>query len=133
MSSPGHARTSCAVTPKTSNGSYHQLLHALAGVPAISPTLAFSHPYNPQGRHLYSFLLMKEAAGAAPRVQHGGYVGTHHQELHQEGQPEPLPREDLARHARSHAPLVCEVENDTHEEHDGERREEAADVHYSGR
>src|SRR5690606_11255457 len=54
MSSPIHARTLCAVTPKTSNGSCQQLLHALAGALATAPTLHFSDPYNPKWGHLYS-------------------------------------------------------------------------------
>src|SRR5690606_7554603 len=95
MSSPVHARTSCAVTPKTSNGSCQQLLHALAGAFATTPTLHFSHQYNPQRGHLYSLFFVQKPASTAPGVDHGDYSTADHDELNEERQAEPVPREQV--------------------------------------
>src|SRR5690554_5832317 len=128
MSSPARARTSCAVTPKTSNGSCQQLLHALAGAFAKAPALHFSHPYNPQRGHLYSLLLVEEAPCAAPGTHHGGDSTANHHELDEKRQPEPVPREQVVGQPLRNPRLVGDVEYQPHEEHDDERRQEAPDV-----
>src|SRR5690554_5506317 len=97
MSSPARARTSCAVTPKTLNGSCQQLLHALAGALATAPTFHFSYPYNPERGHLYSLFLVQQAAGTAPRIDHGDDSPTDHDERHEEGQPKAVPGEQVIR------------------------------------
>src|SRR5690606_20509934 len=109
-----------------------RLLHVSRRHPSLFTRLqaaaapAFTY-YNPQRGHLYS-LAPQLGTGPPPRDDHEGDAHRDDEELHDERDPESLVRVQLGRDAGASGGSVEHVEHDADQEHDAERRDEAADV-----